>query len=157
MCFLFSPADAYANGIPVIFAVTVFHIIIINSFVIAFEFSLLRKFSKKGIFIGYVIFANLASLFLAYALTDTTIASYLDSQWFGLKGKGKIEKRVFLAGVAVFICLTIIIEWPFLHLAQKTGKGWFQSLKYSALINLITNIPIAIFYLINNLYYEDYD
>jgi hypothetical protein len=63
--------NAYANGIPVIFAVTVFHIVIINSFVIAIETFLLKKFSKDKIFVGYSILANLASLFLAYALTNT--------------------------------------------------------------------------------------
>lgn len=146
--------NAYANGIPIIFAVTVFHIVIINSFVIAIETFLLRKFSKDKIFVGYTILANLASLFLAFALTNTAVSSYFDNQWFGLQGKGKIEKRVFLSGVAVFIALTILIEWVFFHLAQKNHKNWLQSLKYSAVINLITNIPIAIFYLVNDLYYE---
>ena len=146
--------NAYANGIPVIFAVSVFHIVIINSFVIVIETFLLKKLSRNKIFVGYVILANLSSLFLAFALTNTAISSYFNNQWFGLEGKGKIEKKIFLSGVAVFIALTILIEWTFFHLAQKNNKSWLQSLKYSAIINLLTNIPIALFYLANDLYYE---
>ena len=147
--------SAYANGIPVIFAVTVFHILIINTFVIVIETLLLRKLSKERIRWGYIILANLSSIFLAYALTDRTINAYFNTQWFGLEGKGKIEKRFFIYGVAVFILLTILIEWVFFHLAQKGSKNWLKSLKYSAIINLITNVPIALFYLANNLYYDE--
>ena len=155
LALLLSTTNAYANGVPVIFAVTVFHIVVINTVVIVIETILLKKLSGSKIFVGYMILANLASLFLAYILTNTAISSYFNNQWFGLREKGKIEKRVFLSGVAVFIMLTILIEWVFFHLAQKNKKkSWLRSLKYSAIINLITNIPIAIYYLMNNLYYE---
>lgn len=144
----------WANGVPVIFAVTVFHIIVINSVVIIMETLLLRRFSKSEIRVVFMILANLASLSLAYLLTDSAIAAWFNSQWYGLAGKQKIERHVFLAGVAVFILLTILIEWVFYHLAQKTRGSWLRSLKYSAIINLATNIPIALFYLWNDLYYE---
>jgi hypothetical protein len=146
--------NVYANGIPIIFAVSVLHVIFINSFVIVIETLLLKKFSKDKIIVGYMILANLASLFLAFALTTSAISSYFNNQWFGLQGKGVIEKKIFLSGVAVFILLTILIEWIFYHLAQKNRRSWLRSLKYSTIINLITNIPIALFYLVNNLYYD---
>ncbi|HEV8286711.1 MAG TPA: hypothetical protein VGQ09_20520 [Chitinophagaceae bacterium] len=104
-----------------------------------------------------MIIANLASLFLAYALMSTTISSWFNNQWFGLGGHDQIPKRIFLTGVAVFILLTILIEWPFYHLAQKNNKSWLASLKYSTIINLATNIPIATFYLANNLYNDPGD
>ena len=137
------------------FAVTVFHILIINTFVIAVETLLLRKLSKDKVKWGFIILANLSSIFLAYALTDRTFSAYFNTQWFGLEGKEKIEKKFFVSGVVVFIFLTILIEWLFFHFAQKGNKKWLKSLKFSAIINLITNIPIALFYLVNNLYYDE--
>jgi len=145
---------AHANGIPAIFGVTVFHLLIINSFVIAVETALLRHLSKSDVSVWFMIFANLASIFLAYILADKTITTYLHTEWFGLSRKGIIEKKYFLAGVASFIVFTILIEWLFYYLAQKHNKKLLTSLKYSTVINLITNIPIALFYLTTDNYYE---
>lgn len=151
---IFSTQIAYANGIPAIFGVTVFHLLIINSFVIAIETGLLRRFAKSDINVWFMILANLASIFLAYILADKTISACLHTEWFGLSRKGIIEKKYFLAGVALFVVFTILIEWLFFYLAQKNNRKLLTSLKYSTVINLVTNIPIAIFYLTTNNYYE---
>jgi hypothetical protein len=151
---LLSANNVYANGIPVIFAVTVFHLFIINSIVMGAEYALLRSLSKLKVRAGFIILANIASIFLAYMVTNSAIASMLHTQWFGLDGKGIIEKKYFISGVSIFIGMTILIEWIFFHFAQVGQKNIFRSLKYSAMINLLTNIPIAIFYLLSNSYYE---
>ena len=145
---------AYANGIPAIFGVTVFHLLIINSFVIAIETAVLKRLSKSHVNAWLMILANLSSIFLAYILADKTISATLQTEWFGLSKKGIIEKRFFLAGVASFILFTILIEWLFFYLAQKKDRKLLKSLKYSAVINLITNIPLAIFYLTTDNYYD---
>lgn len=145
---------AYANGIPAIFGVTVFHLLIINSVVIVVETKLLRRLSKSDVNVWFMILANLSSIFLAYILADKTISTYLHTEWFGLSRKGIIAKRYFLAGVASFILFTILIEWLFYFLAQKKDRRLLTSLKYSAVINLVTNIPIAIFYLMTDNYYD---
>jgi hypothetical protein len=155
--FLLITLPAFANGIPVIFAVSVVHILLINSFVIVVEYVLLLKLSTKRIRVLFLIVANLASLILAYALTTKLISSYFHNQWFGLEGHGKIERKAFVRGVLFFILLTILIEWPFYHLAQKSQRSWLISLKLSTIINLITNIPIALFYLFSDLYYDPGD
>jgi hypothetical protein len=154
---LFYSNFAFANGVPVIFGVVIMHIIIINTLVVAIEAILLKSFSKTKIYWGFVLLANLSSLFLAYALTSKLVITYFGNNWFGMEGKGVIPKWTFIRGVIFFIVLTILIEWPFYHLAQKENKTWMRSLKYSAIINLATNIPIAIFYLLNNLYYDTGD
>jgi hypothetical protein len=151
---LLSASNVYANGIPVIFAVTVFHLFIINSIVMGVEYALLRALSKLRVRVGFIILANIASIFLAYMVTDSAIASLLHTQWFGLAGKGVIEKKYFISGVSIFIGMTILIEWIFFHFAQVGKRNLFRSLKYAAIINLLTNIPIAIFYLLSNSYYE---
>jgi len=153
--FLFLNIHANANGIPVIFAVSVIHIVVINFFVIAVEILLLKKFSKGEVFKRWITIANLSSLFLAYILTDSTVFPYYHNQWFGLQRKGFIPKHIFLTGVAVFIFFTILIEWVFVHMAQKEPTSWIKSLKYSAIINLITNIPIAAFYLLTDTYFDN--
>ena len=155
--FLIMSNMAYANGIPVVFAVTAFHVLIINIFVIAIETYLLKRLSQDKVFFGYVLVANLASIFLAYILTNNTVSAYFHTPWFGLEQKGEIKKRLFITGVVFFILFTILIEWPFFHLAQKHNRSWLQTLKYSAIINLITNVPIALFYLVNDLYYSTDD
>ena len=151
---ILSTQIAYANGIPAIFGVAVSHLLIINSFVIAIEAALLKRLSKSQINVWLMILANLASIFLAYILADKTISTYLHTEWFGLSRKGVIEKRFFLAGVASFILFTILIEWLFFYLSQKNDRKLLTSLKYSVVINLITNIPIAIFYLTTDNYYD---
>jgi hypothetical protein len=153
--FLLSTNVAYANGIPAIFFMSAVHVLIVNSFVIGIETFILRRLSDDKIVVGFMILANLASLFLAYFLTSTTFSSYLHNPWFGLEGKGKIERTVFLSGVALFIILTILIEWPFFHLAQKNNRSWIKTLKYSVIINLITNVPLALFYLVTESYYDE--
>jgi hypothetical protein len=157
LIFLLTARSALANGVPVIFGVVVFHVVIINIIVILIETYLLRNLSKGRVRALFVIIANLASLFLAYALTTKFISSYFNNQWFGLEGHGIIPKKTFIRGVFVFILLTILIEWPFYHLAQKNKKNLLVSLKFSTIINLITNIPIALFYLLGNLYYDPGD
>ena len=134
---ILSTQIVYANGIPAIFAVAVFHLLIINSFVMVIETALLNLLSKSKVNVWFMILANLASIFLAYILTDKTISTYLHTEWFGLSRKGIIEKRFFLAGVASFILFTILIEWLFFYLAQKHDGKLLTSLKYSAVINLI--------------------
>src|SRR3954470_19091273 len=146
---------ACANGIPAIFGVTVFHLVIINSLVIALETALLKRISKSQVRVWFMILANIGSIFLAYILANKTISTYLHTDWFGLSRKGVIEKKFFLAGVVSFILFTILIEWPFYYFAQKgTDKRLLTSLKYSTIINLATNIPIAIFYLTTENYYD---
>ena len=148
---------AFANGVPVIFGVVIMHIIIINTVVVAIESILLKSFSKTKIYWGFVLLANLSSLFLAYALTSKLVIAYFGNNWFGMEGKGVIPKTAFIRGVILFIFLTMLIEWPFYHLAQKENKTWMRSLKYSAIINFVTNAPIAVFYLLNDLYYDTGD
>jgi len=157
LLFLLTANPALANGVPVIFAVTLFHIVVINLLVIIVETYLLKKLLRGRIRVLFIVIANLASLFLAYALTTRLVSSYFNNQWFGLEGHAKIPRKNFIGGMLVFILLTILIEWPFYHLAQRNQKGWFVSLKFSTIINLITNVPIALFYLFNNLYYDPGD
>jgi hypothetical protein len=157
LLFLLYSNITLANGVPVIFGVVIMHIIIINTLVVAIEAILLKRFSKTKIYWGFVLLANLSSLFLAYALTSKLVIAYFGNNWFGMEGKGVIPKWTFIRGVILFILLTILIEWPFYHLAQKGNKTWMRSLKYSAIINLATNVPIAVFYLLNGLYYDTGD
>jgi hypothetical protein len=154
---LLTANSAFANGVPVIFAVALFHIVVINIIVIVVETYLLKLLSKDKVWVLFIILANLASLFLAFALTTKFISSYFNNQWFGLEGHGTIPKKNFIRGVFVFILLTILIEWPFYHLAQKRRRSWLASLKFSTVINLLTNVPIALFYLLGNLYYDPGD
>lgn len=151
---LFSTEIAYANGIPAIFGTTVFHLVCINALVMSFETSMLKGLTGKKVNAWFIILANLASIILAYILTDKTIAATLHTEWFGLHSKGVIPKKFFIAGITAFILFTILIEWPFFYLAQKQNKKWLVSLKYTAVINLATNIPIALYYLLTGNYYE---
>lgn len=151
-CLLLTTLPAYANGLPAYFGTAMFHIMVINLFVIIAEFLLLSRLSGTTVLLKFIIIANLTSLFLAYPFTDFFVHSLHIKQWFGLSKSGTITKSIFLLGAAIFLVLTIFIEWLFFYLSTKREKGLMASLKLTAIINLLTNIPIAAFYIFTNAY-----
>ena len=150
--FLLFTTNAYANGIPAYFGTVFLHVIFINILVIAVECFLMVSFSKTESLFRFILLANLVSLFAAYPFTDFFIHSLHIQQWFGLSKNGTISKPIFLLGAGIFILLTIFIEWPFYYFAAKKKFNWLKALKYSFLINLSTNIPIAIYYIFTGNY-----
>ena len=145
--------DSFANGIPAYAGTAIMHVLFINVAVIIAESFLLIHFSKsKTLLLRYIILANLVSLFAAYPFTDYFIHTLSIDQWFGLSKNGTITKQIFLLGAAIFVALTIIIESPFYYLATKKELSFFKSFKLCVLINLATNVTIALFYILTNSY-----
>jgi len=102
------------------------------------------------VLIGYIILANLLSLFIAYPFTDFFVHSLQIEQWFGLSKNGTIKQSTFLMGACIFIVLTILVESPFYYLAVRKQLRYGRALKYCTVINLITNIAIVLFYLLTD-------
>jgi len=145
--------DSFANGLPAYLGTIFMHVVLINVIVIVAECFLLIHFSKsKTLLLRYIILANLVSLFAAYPFTDYFIHTLSIDQWFGLSKNGTITKPIFLLGAAIFVALTIIIESPFYYLATKKELSFFKSFKLCVLINLATNVTIALFYILTNSY-----
>jgi hypothetical protein len=155
--FLLVALPVFANGLPAYFGTAFFHIMVINLIVMTVEFFLLFRLSKMNVFFRYIILANLFSLFFAYPFTDFFIHSFHIKQWFGLSKSGTIKKPTFLLGASFFILLTIFIEWLFFYLAMKRQTSLKTSLRLSALVNLLTNIPIAVFYILTDIYQPTHD
>lgn len=126
-----------------------FHIIFINSLSIIVDYWVLKAITKSHISILLVAVAGCTSLFLSVILTNWIVDYCFDEQWFGFDN-GVVKKQLFITGAAIFILITIIIECCCYCLATKNIKA---SVKSTMIANLVTNIPVAAFYYLGDLYY----
>ncbi len=140
------------NGLPAFFGVGLMHLTLINFLVMIIEYNLLGYFGKSLVKAGFVVLANIVSavagILIASGMTDSIGGNF----WFG-NLDDTTERNAFIAGLTVFILLTILIELPFYWLALGRKQGLKRVLSYTSTINLITNIPIAIYYLVEKMNY----
>lgn len=130
-----------------------FHILIINSLFIAVDNFILKRISKTKVFLLLVIIGGLTSLFLGVYLTNQVVEFIYHDQWFGF-ANGFVKKQLFIMGAIILTVCNILIEIPFYFLATKKLR---QSIKSSLLSNLVTNVPVGLFYLWGELYYSHND
>lgn len=143
------------NGLPAYLGVGILHLTLINFIVIYIEAILLKKVSQINDYrFRYIVLANLIS-----ALLGILVASIITDKMGGNFWDGNVNemplKRPFIIGLIMFILLTILIEAPFYFWALRKKKLFSSAFIYSIVINLITNIPIALYYYIEKLNYID--
>ena len=143
------------NGLPAYLGVGILHLTLINIVVILIEWILLRKISKiSGLRGTFIVLANIFSAFFGLIVASIITDNIGGNFWDGYIYEPK-PRIAFITGLILFIFLTILIESPFYYWAMRRQKNFPTSIKMSIWINLITNIPIAIFYYIEKLNYID--
>jgi|KBSSwiS6_1023812.scaffolds.fasta_scaffold06730_2 MFS family permease len=143
------------NGLPAYLGVGFIHLTIINLIVIIVEWALLKRISKVSqVRAFYIALANIVSALLSLIAASVITDNIGGNFWDGYINESR-SKRAFIIGLLLFILFTILIEAPFYYLAIRKRKGFFFSLKLSAIINMITNIPIAVYYYVEKVNYVD--
>jgi len=143
------------NGLPAYLGVGIFHLTLINIFVIIIEWILLRKISKVSEFRGiFIVLANILSAFFGLIVASIITDNIGGNFWDGYIHETK-SRFAFIIGLILFIFFTILFESPFYYWAMRKQKNLLTSIKMSIWINLVTNIPIAIYYYIEKINYID--